>query len=100
MNTGSTLDPAALAALTYRLAELLGGQAPVVRALKRAAESGDPQRGAEAWDAFLTLPGPLRADIARWFAKAAATEANLAEQGADPAQVVPLFGLRAPPRPR
>jgi hypothetical protein len=100
MNPGSTLDPAALAALTYRLAELLGAQAPVVRALKRAAESGDPEAGAEAWDQFLALPGPFRADVARWFAKAAETEANLAATGADPDHVVPLFGLRKPVAPR
>jgi hypothetical protein len=96
MNTGSTLDPAALAVLTYRLAEMLGAQAPVVRAMKRAAETADPELGAEAWDQFLALPGPLRSDIARWFAKAAETEANLAAQGADPDHVVPLFGWRPP----
>jgi hypothetical protein len=90
------LDPHKLAALTYHLAELLGAQTPVVRALKRAAETADEEAAAEAWDAFLALPPDFRADVARWFAKATATDESLAALGADPSRVVPLFGLRTP----
>jgi hypothetical protein len=61
------LDPAALAHLTYRLAELLGADAPVVKALKQAAESGDPEKAAEAWDLMLHLPPDFRAAAAKWF---------------------------------
>ena len=92
------LDPQALAALTYHLAEVLGAQAPVVRLLKRAAETADAEVAAEAWDAFLALPAPCRADVARLLAPARATEAARAARDADTRQVLALFGRRPTPK--
>lgn len=61
-------DVHALAMLSYRLAEFLGAEAPVVRKLKAAAESGDADLAAEAWDAVMALPERDRRALAGWFA--------------------------------
>lgn len=52
--------------MAYRLAEFLGSEAPVVQALAAAAESGDPDAAAEAWDLVLDLPAETRQGLATW----------------------------------
>jgi hypothetical protein len=65
----SDVNVQALAAICYRLAEFLGGEAPAVRWLKRAAETGDPDIAARAWDEVMKLPEKERRALADWFAR-------------------------------
>lgn len=60
------LDPQALAILAFRLGEFLGSEAPVVLALKEAAETADAEAAARAWDLLRELPEEFRQAAAKW----------------------------------
>jgi len=66
----ATVNSFALAMLTYKVAELTGVDAPVVQLLKQAAETGDPDIAAAAFDAFCELPPDERKALAVWLAEA------------------------------
>lgn len=59
----------AIAKLAYRIAEHQGAQSPIVRLLKEAAETGDPDIAAEAYDALYSLPLDHRRALASWLSE-------------------------------
>lgn len=69
MTQDAVLDPLSLAELAYKVAEVTGADSELVRLLAEAAESGDEDVAALAWDAFLELPAEIRRYLAHWFAQ-------------------------------
>lgn len=87
------IDTVALAQITYRLAEFLGHDAPEVRLVRRAAETGDPDHAALAWDAILSLPLEFRRGLARWMAMEKGVSPSILDSP-PPNNVIPFPTLR------
>jgi len=87
--TSDLSPPAMFALLAYRFGEILGAEAPLVQALKQAAETARPEDAAQAWQQMQDLPADLRQAAAHWLYHFTKAQKEIAAQS-DGDKIVPF----------